>query len=53
MDMFIAVFWSYGQWYVWIVMKTLPLVDHSVVKVWILALPAESTLDFGKGFLKA
>ena len=38
LEMFVAVCWSYGKWYISIVRSTVPLVDHSVVKVLILAL---------------
>ena len=37
--MFVAICWSYGKWSVSIVPSIAPLVDHFVVKVWILTLP--------------
>ena len=43
--MFVTV-WSYGKWYVSIVPNTIPLVDHSVVKVWILAMPYKLIPNF-------
>ena len=43
LEMFVAVYCSYGKWCVSIVRSTVPLVDHSGVKVWILALLYKST----------
>ena len=43
LEMFIAVFWHYSKWCISTVLTTDPPVDHSVVKVWILALLSKST----------
>ena len=42
--MFVAVCWS--KWCISIVISSVPLVDHSVVKVWILALLYKLTDSF-------
>ena len=41
-----TVYWSYSKWYISIVRDIVSPVDHSVVKVWILAQPYKSTLSF-------
>ena len=46
LEMFVIVCYSYGKWHISIVSSTFPLVDHSKVKVSILALPYKSTLIF-------
>ena len=38
LEMFAALFWSNGKMYISIVRSTVPLVDHSVVKVGVLTL---------------
>ena len=47
LEMFVAVGWSYSRVFT-IVRSTVPLVDHTVVKIWILALPYKSTPSFVK-----
>ena len=44
--------WSYGKWYILIVRSTVPLVDHSVVKVCILAISYRLTPSFVETFSK-
>ena len=44
LEMFVAVCWSYDKWCILIIRSTVPQVDHSVVKVWILTLPYKLTL---------
>ena len=46
LEMFVAVCWSYGKCCVFIVRSSIPLVDHSVVKVYILILLYKSTPSF-------
>ena len=41
---------SYGKWCISIVRRTVPLIDHSVVKVLILAQPYKSTPNLMKIF---
>ena len=43
LEMFMAVCWNYVKWCISIVRRTVPLVDHAMVKVSILALPYKST----------
>ena len=45
LEMFVAVYWSYDQWCISIV-STVTLVEHSLVKFWILALLYKSTPGF-------
>ena len=41
-----AVCWSYGKYCMLIVKSTVPLIDHTVLTVWILALPYKLTPSF-------
>ena len=52
LEMFVAVGWSYDKWCISIVMPTVPLIDCSVVKVWILALLYELTPRFVEIFFR-
>ena len=47
-----SVAWSYSKWFMSIVRSTFLLVDHSVVKVWILALVYKSTPTFVEIFFR-
>ena len=46
LKMFVAVCWSYSKWCILIVGTTVPLVEYTVLKAFILALPYKSTLNF-------
>ena len=46
LKMFGLVCWSYAKWCILIIRITVPLVDHSVVKVSVLALPYKTTPSF-------
>ena len=35
LEIFEAVCWNYGKWFILTVKSTVPLVDQSVVKVWV------------------
>ena len=50
LEMFVAVYWSYGKWCISIVRSTIPLVDQSMAKVWILILSYELTSSFVEFF---
>ena len=39
LKIFVAVCWIYSKLCISIVQSSVPLVNHSVVKIWILALP--------------
>ena len=46
LEMFVAVSWSYGKWWILIIKSTVPLVNHFMIKVWILALLYKSNRCF-------
>ena len=43
LEMFVVVCWSYTKWCISILRGTILLVDHFVIKVWILAVPYKLT----------
>ena len=45
LEMFVAICWSYSKWCI-LILSTDLLGDHSVVIVWILALPYKPTTRF-------
>ena len=50
LEMFVAVCWRYGRWCISIVSSTVLLVDHPVIKVWILVRPYKLTPSLQKFF---
>ena len=51
LKMFVVIYESYSKWCILIVRSIVPLIDHSVVKVYILVLLSKSTISFEEIFL--
>ena len=51
LEIFVAVSWNYGKWFISLVWSAIPLIEQSVVKVWIIALLYISTSSFVENLL--